>query len=420
MKASTTTHLGALVLIAAVVGALSWVAAASADHAAALDAKAREASQQIVSSVKRASLESRTFAETIKSIASFDESRRTAERGRGPASSGIRVAQEAAKEETKYRRSGGKNKQTLKNALAAYDRAIASASELTRAEATITASHKGMAMSLHRVESSAKKIKAEIGDLNKGVVSLERTVRSMKTQRVDPNLVARWERQLAKAKSDRDKIAALNPVIDQRVQQARKIAAIPASPAAAQKKIADADARHSSALSKLESLRAKRAVLAFEASKGLAGPAVAQEGMTVMGCDIQKVDWKNFKYDDGEGGTLRNGETAWDTDDEQRSNYLTDVAYGDLDDNGKREAYVWVRNQIDWSEVGSMGSENLYAYAVNAKCRLEQLGLDQFSIDVATGKIVGNHYVVIDEMDERRVEWFFADGKLTRIEKPLK
>lgn len=403
-----------------VVGALSWVAAASADQAEALDAKAREASQQIVSSVKRASVESRTFAETIKSIAGFDETRRKAERGRGPARSGTRVAQEAAKEEAKYRRSGGKNQQALNNALAAYDRAIASASELTMAEATITASHKGMAMQLRSVEGSAKKIKAEIRDLNKGVVSLERTVRSMKTQRVDPNLIARWERQLAKAKSDRDQIAALNPVIDQRVQQARKIAAIPVAPAAAKKKIADAEARHSSALAKLESLKAKRAVLAFEASEGLAGPAVAQEGMTVMGCDIQKVDWKNFKYYEGEGGTLRNGEAGWDTDYEQRSNYFTDVAYGDLDGNGEREAYVWVRNQVDWSEVGSSGSENLYAYTVNPKCRLEQLGSDVFFIDVTTGKIIGNRYVVIDELDERRVEWFFEGGKLTRIEKPLK
>jgi hypothetical protein len=390
---------------------------AAADAAADLDAKAREATGQIISIVQEAAAQSRTFAEASKSIERSARSRSEAERERGSATAGMKVAQTAAKEEGKYRRSGGKNKQALKSALGAYDRAIVAATRLTVLEATVAANDKGVQRELPRLESSAKKIKTAIGSLNKAVASLDRTVRLMKAKKVNPNLVAQWERQLAKAKADRDQIAALRPVLEKRVKELRKLAAVPPSAAAAKKKIAEGNARHSRALAKLESLEAKRAILAMEEDK-TAG-MVARAGTTFDDCDVRKVDWKNFEYFAGRGGTLRNGETHWETDYESHDVSFADVVYADLDGDSEDEAYVWITDWLDWAEVGTMGSEDLYIFTVDATCRLLSIGGASYWQDVEPGKIVGKRYVVTDPFENLRVEWFFKDGELTSVKKPL-
>jgi len=389
----------------------------SADLASDLDAQARKAAKRVVATVQSAAAQSRTFAEASTSIQSFAQSRQQAERGRAPATAGLKEAQAAAKEEARYRKSGGKNEQALKSALSSYDRAIAAATQLTQLEATLTACHKGMEMMLPRVESSAQKIRADIEELERAVASLDQTVRSMKAKKVQPDLITHWERQLAKAKSDREQIAALGPVVEKRVREMRKLGAIPPSPAAARKKIADAEARHARALAKLEGLEAKRAILAAKQEQGRA--RIGHAGMTLDHCDVRRVDWKNFQYVEGRGGALQDGQAHWESEYEAHDLSLRDVAYGDLDGDSEEEAYVWITDWLDWADVGASGGENLYVFTVDATCRLVRIGDGYYPQDVQPGKIVGNRYVVIDEMNEERVEWSFKDGKLRSIKKPI-
>jgi hypothetical protein len=239
----------------------------------------------------------------------------------------------------------------------------------------------------------------------------------MKAKKVNSNLIAQWERQLGKAKADREQIAALRPVLDKRVKELRKLAAVPPSAAAAKKKIAEGNARHSRALAKLESLKAKRAILAMEVDK--AAGMVARAGMSFDDCDVRKVDWKNFEYFPGRGGTLRNGETHWESDYESHDVSFADVVYADSDGDSEDEAYVWITDWLDWADgVGTTGSEDLYVFTVDATCRLVHVGGAGYWPDVPPGKIVGERYVVIAGMEGQRVEWFFKDGELTSVEKP--
>jgi hypothetical protein len=93
----------------------------------------------------------------------------------------------------------------------------------------------------------------------------------------------------------------------------------------------------------------------------VAAPAPAAAG----GCNLQKVDWKNFRYPGGV--RLKDGHAQVGSEDEGEYWEFDSIAHGDLNRNGKPEAFVLLASNPSGGNAYPSGS--LFVFEPDAGCK---------------------------------------------------